>query len=69
MRHGLAVVLLVHAVAGAVFRPWRLPAWVAPVGAAAIALLAGIVTLHSARVTMRPAASPLAFVAWQCRSR
>jgi arsenical pump membrane protein len=63
MRHGLAVVLLVVAVAGAVFRPWRLPAWVAPVGAAAIALLAGIVTLHAARVTMRPLASPLAFVA------
>ena len=32
MRHGLAIVLLVVAVAGAVARPWRLPAWVAPVG-------------------------------------
>jgi arsenical pump membrane protein len=63
MRHGLAVVLLVVAVAGAVARPWRLPAWAAPAGAAAIALVAGIVTLHAARVTMRPLASPLAFVA------
>ena len=63
MRHALAILLLVVAVAGAVARPWRVPAWVAPVGAAAIALLAGVVTLHSARVTMRPLASPLAFVA------
>jgi arsenical pump membrane protein len=63
MRHGLAIVLLFLAIAGAVARPWRLPAWVAPVIAAAIALLAGIVTLHAARVTMRPLASPLAFVA------
>src|SRR4051812_37025064 len=63
MRHGLAVVLLGIALAGAVARPWRLPAWVAPIGAAAIALLTGVVTWHAARVTARPLASPLAFVA------
>src|SRR3954470_23845571 len=63
MRHGLAVVLLGIALAGAVARPWRLPAWVAPIGAAAVALLTGVVTWHAARVTTRPLASPLAFVA------
>src|SRR5258705_8067032 len=63
MRHGLSVVLVVVAVAGAVPRPRRLPAWVAPVGAAAIALVTGVVTFHSARIAMRPLVSPLAFVA------
>ena len=64
MRHGLAVVLLVIAVAGAVARPVA----VAGVGRAGRArprsrCSRGIVTLHAARVTMRPLASPLAFVA------
>jgi arsenical pump membrane protein len=63
MRHALAIVLLFIAIAGAVARPWRSPAWVAPLGAAFVALVAGVVTLHSARVTMRPLAAPLAFVA------
>jgi arsenical pump membrane protein len=62
VRHGLAVVLLVVAVTGAVARPWRLPAWVAPAAAAAVALLAGSVTLHETRLTLRPLAAPLAFV-------
>jgi arsenical pump membrane protein len=63
MRHGLAVFLLIVGVAGAVARPWRLPAWVMPAGAAAAALLTRNVTLHEARVTLRPLGAPLAFVA------
>ena len=62
MRHGLAVILLVVAVTGALARPWRRPSWVPPTLAAAVALLAGSVTLHETRVTLRPLAAPLAFV-------
>jgi arsenical pump membrane protein len=63
VRHGLAIVLLFVAVFGAIARPWRLPAWVAPVGAAALSILAGTVTLHEARGTLSVLSAPLAFVA------
>ena len=63
MRHGFAVFLLIVGVAGAAARPWRLPAWVVPAGAAAVALLTRNVTVHEARVTLRPLGAPLAFVA------
>ena len=63
MRHGLAVVLLVVAVAGAVVRPWRLPAWAAPAAAAGVALAAGNVSLRDARLTLRPLDGALVFVA------
>ena len=62
MRHGLAVVLLVIAVTGALARPWRLPSWAPPTIASVVALLAGSVTLHETRVALRPLAAPLAFV-------
>ena len=49
---------------GAVARPWRLPAWVAPIGAAAIALLARRRRRsHDGARDVRPLAAPLAFVA------
>ena len=63
MRHGLALLLLVVAVAGAVARPWRQPAWVVPTVAAGVSMVAGTVTWHAARHTLRPLAGPLAFVA------
>jgi len=69
MRHGLAVVLLIIAISARVARPWRLPAGVAPIGAALIALLTGVVTAHAARVTMRPLASHSRSSRWPCRSR
>ena len=62
MRPGLAVVLLVVAVTGALARPWRLPSWAPPTIASVVALLAGSVTLHETRVALRPLAAPLAFV-------
>jgi len=63
MRHALAVVLLVVAVGGAIARPWRLPAWIAPTVAAVVALAARTLTIHEARTALHPLAEPLLFVA------
>ena len=58
----IRVVLLLAAVAGAVVRPLRLPAFVAPAACSAIALAAGLVSLGEAGSALRPLAAPLAFL-------
>jgi arsenical pump membrane protein len=63
VRQGLAIVLLFVAVAGAVVRPWGMPSWLAPTGAALIALMTTTVSVRDARATLHPLAAPLAFVA------
>lgn len=56
------VILLLAAVAGALFRPWRLPAFVSPALLALVALLAGLMTWHDAAHALRPLAAPLGFL-------
>lgn len=56
------VVLLLAAVAGAVFRPFRLPAFVLPVVCSLIALLAGLTDLAHLGHALRPLAGPLGFL-------
>jgi arsenical pump membrane protein len=58
----LAVALLIFAVGGALIRPRRAPACVAPLAAALIVVAARIVTFSGARSAVRPLAGPLAFV-------
>ncbi len=58
----IRVVLLLAAVAGAVARPLRLPAFVAPAACSAIALAAGLVSLGQVGSALRPLAAPLGFL-------
>ena len=62
MRHALAVLLLFAAVVGAVARPRRIPAWLAPVVAAVVSVVCGTVSLHLAQAKCRlfPDRDPLA---------
>jgi arsenical pump membrane protein len=56
------LVLLVLAVLGAVLRPFRLPAFVAPVACCAIAFASGAVSFAAAGHDLRPLVDPLAFL-------
>lgn len=58
----LAVILLLVGVAGAVARPFRLPAWVTPTAAAAVALVAGAAAVGASEAALRSLASPIAFL-------
>lgn len=58
----LAIVLLAAGVAGAVGRPWHLPAWATPLSAAAVALASGAVSLAAARRGAEPLAAPVGFL-------
>ena len=56
------LVLLVAAVAGAVARPFRLPAFVAPALCGVIAVSAGLISPDHVGDALRPLASPLGFL-------
>jgi arsenical pump membrane protein len=56
------IVLLVAAVGGAVLRPLRLPAFVAPAVGSLVALLAGLTSWSAAGRALAPLASPLGFL-------
>lgn len=58
----LSIVALLVGVAGAVGRPFRLPAWVVPAGAALVVLVAGAISLDSARCALSELGDPLAFL-------
>lgn len=56
------VILLLVAVAGAIVRPVRLPAFVAPVVCAGVALASGLVSLRFVGHSLGPLAGPLGFL-------
>ncbi len=56
------IILLVLAVAGAVFRPFRLPTFVAPVLCAVVALLAGTTTWDEAGRAVEPLGGAIGFL-------
>jgi arsenical pump membrane protein len=58
----LRVGLLLAAVLGAVTRPRRLPAWVGPLVATAVALASGAMTPSSAVHALHPLAAPIGFL-------
>jgi arsenical pump membrane protein len=58
----LTVVLLLAGVAGAVIRPWGLPAWLAPVVATGVDLAAGSITPSGAGRALEPLAAPIGFL-------
>ncbi len=58
----LRVVLLLAAVLGAVTRPRRIPAWVGPLLATAVALASGAMTPSSAIHALHPLAAPIGFL-------
>ncbi|MDQ6783552.1 MAG: SLC13 family permease [Actinomycetota bacterium] len=58
----LSIIALLVGVAGAVGRPFRLPAWVVPAGAAVVVLAAGAITVTSARHALSELGDPLAFL-------
>src|SRR5262245_49330768 len=58
----VAVALLVIGVAGAIGRPWHLPAWVFPVTAALVAVAARVIDPGEAWDAVRPLAAPIAFL-------
>jgi len=58
----LTVVLLLAGVAGAVTRPWGVPAWSVPVVAAAIDVAAGALAPAAAGRALRPLAAPIGFL-------
>ena len=58
----IAVTLLVVGVSGSIARPWRLPAWAFPVGAALAALAIGVLAPIDAWDAARPLAEPIAFL-------
>jgi arsenical pump membrane protein len=58
----VAVTLLVVGVSGSIARPWRLPAWVFPVGAALAALAIGALAPTDAWDAARPLVEPIAFL-------
>jgi len=57
-----AVVLLAVGLFGALARPRQVPAWLLPVVAACIAMIAGVVDRTQVHDVLRPLAAPLAFV-------
>jgi arsenical pump membrane protein len=58
----LAIILLAIGLAGALFRPFRLPAWLVPVVAAMVAVGADVLDRTEVHDALRPLAAPLAFV-------
>src|SRR5689334_7715916 len=58
----VAVALLVVGVAGAIGRPWRVPAWVFPVAAALVAMTARVIDPGAAWDAIEPLAGPIAFL-------
>jgi arsenical pump membrane protein len=58
----LSIILLLVGVAGAVSRPFRLPAWVAPVAAAAVDLVAGAASGTQAHHALDDLAQPIGFL-------
>lgn len=56
------VVLLAIAVVGALARPWRLPAFVAPLLCALVAVASGLVSLRGAAHSLGPLGAPLGFL-------
>jgi arsenical pump membrane protein len=58
----IAVTLLVVGVSGSIARPWRLPAWVFPVGAALAALVIGVLAPIDAWDAARPLVEPIVFL-------
>lgn len=56
------IILLAAGVAGAVLRPWRLPAWLAPVACAVVVVAAGGISPASARHAVHPLVGPVAFL-------
>jgi arsenical pump membrane protein len=58
----VAVSLLVVGVAGAIARPWQLPAWVFPVAAAVTAVAVGVLGPADAWHAVEPLRAPIAFL-------
>ncbi|MDA8063769.1 MAG: citrate transporter [Actinomycetota bacterium] len=58
----LAVALLLAGVAGALWRPFGIPAWLAPVVAAAVGALAGTTGLGASVTALRVLLAPIAFL-------
>ncbi|MDA8285104.1 MAG: citrate transporter [Actinomycetota bacterium] len=58
----LAIVLLLAGVAGAVGRPFGLPAWVAPVSATAVGLVSGAARLAPSADALRSLGGPIGFL-------
>jgi len=58
----VAVTLLVVGVSGSIARPWRLPAWIFPVVAAALALAIGALAPSDAWEATHPLVEPIAFL-------
>jgi arsenical pump membrane protein len=58
----MAVVLLLAGVAGAVGRPFGIPAWLVPVLAAALGVAVGTVSVGASEATLRSLASPVGFL-------
>jgi arsenical pump membrane protein len=58
----LTIVAMLVGVAGAVGRPFRLPAWVVPAGVAVVVLAAGGISVSSARHALSELGDPLAFL-------
>jgi arsenical pump membrane protein len=56
------IILLAAGVAGALLRPWRWPAWIAPVLCAVVVVVAGGISLTLARRALHPLVSPIAFL-------
>jgi arsenical pump membrane protein len=58
----IAVILLVLAVAGAITRPWGVPAWVAPVATATVAVALRVLPPGDAWDAVQPLRAPVAFL-------
>jgi arsenical pump membrane protein len=58
----LALGLLFVGIAGALTRPRGIPAWVAPLGGAVVAVLTGVVGVGDVHDALRPLAAPLGFI-------
>jgi arsenical pump membrane protein len=58
----VAVILLVLAIAGAITRPWSLPAWVGPVAGATVAVALRVLAPGDAWDAVRPLGAPIAFL-------
>jgi arsenical pump membrane protein len=56
------IVILALAVAGALIRPFRMPAFMAPIVCAVVAVSSGLVSLQSASHSLRPLMAPLGFL-------
>jgi arsenical pump membrane protein len=62
MGAALSILLLLIGVAGAVFRPFRLPPWAVAVGAVVVELAAGVTQSSAAGSAIRPLTDPVAFL-------